>query len=155
VTTSYSEVDLTKSVSARIQRYAAFSAIYWAVGGGVLVAVFTDQPWWAILLWELLALLIVALSVVWLASVAKSAGDALRLYRSGTFAFGVVREGRRYGDGDAAACELTLMLRPAEGLPVQVSHRCDREQCVELADRRGAQVKSLINTLERTWGVWH
>ncbi|MFJ5985760.1 hypothetical protein [Lentzea sp. NPDC092896] len=151
MTTGFREIDLTKRNSAQFQRYGAFTAIYWAMAGGIVVALFSGLSWWAIVLWELLALLVVGLSVLWLRSVDRSAGDALRLYWTGSPMTGLVMDGTVHG----ATGELTISPPAPLNIFLTLQHQCDRDSCVRMARDRLGVLRLVMDTDNGTWAVLH
>ncbi|GGM85814.1 hypothetical protein GCM10011609_22540 [Lentzea pudingi] len=140
-----SEVSLTSPRSALAQRvFAGFTIT--AVAGGMAVLAFSDEPWWAILLWELAMLVVVVLMLALWATAGESAKETAALRARATAVVAEVLDSTRHDDGETVSHELTLWIPSGGGF--QVHHRCDRyegEQHLEV----------LVDPVVRTWAVVH
>ncbi|MGI5498638.1 hypothetical protein [Lentzea sp. CA-135723] len=151
MTTTPTEVTLTSRGSAIAQRVLAGVSLVGVVAGMVLAG-FSDGPWWAILLWEL-ALLVTAFIML---AIWSSAGDSARettaLEAAGTRVLSEVTDKSLYDDSDEKYYDLTLWLPLPDG-GFEVGHRCGRPECAEL--RPGARLPVLVDPRTRAWAVLH
>ncbi|MFD4637703.1 hypothetical protein ACFWN2_10340 [Lentzea sp. NPDC058436] len=83
MTTNPAEVVLTSPRSALAQRVLSGVTIA-ALAGGMAVLAFSDEPWWAIALWELGMLVVVVIMLALWASAGESAKETAALRANGT-----------------------------------------------------------------------
>ncbi|GLY47241.1 hypothetical protein [Lentzea sp. NBRC 102530] len=151
MTTNPVEVVLTDRGSARVQRALAAISIAASVAGGVVVA-FSDQAWWAIVLWEL-GLLVVVFGMLALWTTASDDADQTAALReAGTLVRGEVTDKTVFDVSDAIMYELTLRI-PVPGGGFEDRHRCSRSECTAVLT--GGQVTVLLDATTRTWAVVH
>ena len=140
------EVTLTTPRSALVQRVIAGAAIA-ALAGGMAVLAFSDQAWWAILLWELGMFVVLFGMLALFSSAGESAKETSALRARGTVVVAEVLGSTAHDDGESVSHELRLWV-PVPGGGFEVHHRCDRYD--------GEQhFHVLVDPVVRTWGVVH
>ncbi|MET9631936.1 hypothetical protein ABZX92_31175 [Lentzea sp. NPDC006480] len=140
------EVVLTSRGSALVQRIISGVSLAGTLVGMVVLA-FSDEPWWAIVLWELGLLVGALVCVAIWSSAGSDAKDTVALRATGTVAVAEVLESTREDDGDSYSHLLKLWI-PVSGDGFEVHHRCHH-----YSDEQ--QVRVLVDPATRTWGALH
>ncbi|WP_434443487.1 hypothetical protein [Lentzea sp. E54] len=153
MTTNPAEVSLTSPRSALAQRVLAGVTIAATAAGMVLFA-FSDEPWWAIALWELGMLVVVFLMLALWATATESAKETVALRASSTTVAGEILDGSVYEESDDITYELTLWIPLPDG-GFQVRHRCSHHVCSAAAKRGDGQLTVLVDPKVHTWAVVH
>ena len=123
-----------------------------ATVAGMAVLAFSDDPWWAIMLWELGMLVVVLLMVALWATAAESAKETVALRAAGTTVLGEVVDKTVVDDHDEIYYELTFWV-PLPGGGFEARHRCSRTACS--VQEPGGRLTVLVDPVVRTWGVVH
>ncbi|MFD4675949.1 hypothetical protein ACFWNN_39925 [Lentzea sp. NPDC058450] len=146
MTTTAAEVVLTNPAIAVAQRAFA-GTVAAALAVGMVALAFSDEPWWAIVLWEL-ALLggVSVMYAVW-SSAGRSAARTTALHAKGTTATAEVVSSTKDFDGESVTHDLTLWI-PLEDSGFEVRH-----QCTSYRDQKHLPV--LVDPSDRTWAVVH
>ncbi|MGW6929000.1 hypothetical protein ACWGE0_02985 [Lentzea sp. NPDC054927] len=151
MTTSPAEVVLTSRNSAKVQRALAGVSIAASVAGGAAL-VFSGQPWWAILLWELgILVTVLFLLAIW-SSAASDAQETAALIAAGTKVLGDVIDNTRYDETDTVYHLLTVWIPLPDG-GFQARHRCSQAECTSLEP--GGRLTVLVDPAVHTWAVLH
>jgi hypothetical protein len=151
VATNPAEVTLTSPRSALAQRVLAGVALA-AIVVGMAVLAFSDQPWWGIVLEELVLLVVVFIVLAIWFSASDSAKKTVALRAAGTEVLGEVTGKTESDDGDDVYYELTIRIPLPEG-GFQGHHRCRRSICA--AREPGGQIPVLVASRLRLWAVVH
>jgi hypothetical protein len=145
VTTNPAEVVLTSPRSALAQRvFSGFTIA--ALAGGMALLAFSDEPWWAIALWELGMLFVVVIMFALWSSAGESARETVSLRARGTTVVAEVLDSTEHDDGESVSHSLRLWIPVSGGF--EVHHKCnhyDGEQ----------HLRVLVDPVVRTWGVVH
>ncbi|MDX8029177.1 hypothetical protein SK803_03095 [Lentzea sp. BCCO 10_0856] len=151
MTANPAEVVLTSRKSAKVQRALAGVSIVAALAGGVAL-VFSDQPWWAIVLWELgILFTVLFLLAIW-SSAASDAQETAALVAAGTKVLGEVVDNTRYDETDTVYHLLTVWIPLRDG-GFQARHRCGQAECTSLEP--GGRLTVLVDPAAHTWAVLH
>lgn len=134
-----------------MQRVIAGASIAAVLAGGV-VLVFSDEPWWAILLWELALLVALFLLLALWSSAADDAREAAALVAAGTKVPGEILDKTVYDDNDTVYHLLTVRVALPDG-GFEARHRCRHAECTSLEP--GERVTVIVDPKSRAWAVLH